>query len=217
MSLFIQNWAVTSPPAVEPLSLSEAKLHCKVDITDDDDLITDLITAAREWVEKETRRAYINRSYQLRLNLFPDMFAATFYSFYSLERLPNQRAGIIELPRPPLISVDSIQYVDLTGTLQTLNPSQYIVDGGGACVGTISPAYGLVFPATRLTTNAVLINYTAGLGPDATTVPRRVKAAMKLMIGLWYRKREAAVEKPLTEMPMAVQALLSGEMWGSYG
>jgi uncharacterized phage protein (predicted DNA packaging) len=40
----------------EPVTLDEAKLHLRVDDTSDDTLITTLITAAREHVEKFIKR-----------------------------------------------------------------------------------------------------------------------------------------------------------------
>jgi len=39
-------------PAVEPVSLSEAKTHCRVDTSDDDAYIGSLITVAREYLEE---------------------------------------------------------------------------------------------------------------------------------------------------------------------
>ncbi len=42
---------LTVPPAGEPLTLAEAKLHLRVDLSDDDALITALISAAREQAE----------------------------------------------------------------------------------------------------------------------------------------------------------------------
>jgi uncharacterized phiE125 gp8 family phage protein len=216
MNELVQNLVITSPPAVEPVTLDEAKLHCRVEISADDALISSLVVAARQYCEKEIRRSFVTRSYQLRLNRFPYTFPVAFYPFYTLERLPNQLYGTVSLPRPPLIAVQSIIYVDVNGTPQTLNPSQYQVDAGGVSQGVITPAYGLIFPATRYQLDAVLVNYTAGYG-DNTAVPDAIKAAIKLCVGHWYRNREAVSEGSFAEVPLAVPALLSAFDWGFYG
>ena len=38
-------------PVIEPVTLQEAKQHCRVDCDADDELICGYITAAREWAE----------------------------------------------------------------------------------------------------------------------------------------------------------------------
>ncbi|MBW8067975.1 MAG: hypothetical protein GJU73_11120, partial [Ferrovum sp.] len=60
-----------SGPGVEPVSLLEAKAHLRVDIPDDDALITALIVAARMHAETVTRRALIAQSWKLVLDSFP--------------------------------------------------------------------------------------------------------------------------------------------------
>lgn len=57
---------VIEPPAVEPVSLAEFKKYARVwaDLTDDDDLIETLITAARELLELRTARAFITQTIQ---------------------------------------------------------------------------------------------------------------------------------------------------------
>ena len=52
---------IIEPPAVEPVTLEEFKKHARVweDLTDDDDLIRGLITAAREVLERRLARAFI--------------------------------------------------------------------------------------------------------------------------------------------------------------
>ena len=52
-----------TPPAAEPLTLAEAKLHLRVDadITDDDSLITALIVTARQQAEHRTGRSLVSQ------------------------------------------------------------------------------------------------------------------------------------------------------------
>src|SRR3954471_1677907 len=55
----------TGAPAVEPLTLGEAKAFLRVDGTDDDMLIADLIVAVRMLAEGWLRRSLIGQSWQL--------------------------------------------------------------------------------------------------------------------------------------------------------
>src|SRR5260370_28067499 len=132
---------VVTPPAVEPITLDEAKLHLRVTGTDDDAYITGLITAARQYIEKEQNRAFITQTLLQTCDAFPDLPNATLKFFiptYSVEsylaRAISLMSGPLRLYRPPLVSVTSVTYLDQNGVQQTLalNPSPglpgYIVD-----------------------------------------------------------------------------------------
>jgi uncharacterized phiE125 gp8 family phage protein len=80
-------------PSVEPISTAEAKLHCRVDATDEDTLIAALIVAAREYAEKYTGRALITRTVTI---------------------LEPVTSDPVELPLPPLQFISSVQTVDET-------------------------------------------------------------------------------------------------------
>src|ERR1700740_221680 len=60
----------TAAPAVEPVDLATAKLHCIALVTADA-LIERAIAAARQFAENKTRRAFITQSWTLYLDEFP--------------------------------------------------------------------------------------------------------------------------------------------------
>lgn len=174
-------------PTEEPLSLTDAKLHLRIDdSTAEDALVTTLIQASRDYVERQTGRA-----------LLPQQWA------YTLDSFPC----VIRIRRAPLISIDSITYVDPNGATQTLASDQYEVDLVSP-FGEIRPAYGVVWPYTRVQRNAVTVTFTAGYA-DAESVPSGLRAAMLLMLGELYMNREASIVGTIITSNPAIHALMS--------
>jgi uncharacterized phiE125 gp8 family phage protein len=140
MPLTIQT---TVPPAAEPLNLTEVKNHLRVEaaVTADDNLITALLTAAREYCEDFLNRALVTQTKRLTLDAFP--------------------AAVIELPAPPVVSVSSITYIDTAGSTQTWTSSLYKVDEKSE-PARVTPAFGEIFPSTRREINAVAVTYLCG-------------------------------------------------------
>lgn len=173
-------------PTAEPVTLAEAKLHCRVDSNDDDALITALIVAARQQAEDQTARALVTQKWRYDLDTFP--------------------AAEIDLPLPPLVSVESITYLDNDGVRQPLATSEYsVVINQTPGVGL--PAYEKTWPSSRSTPGSVQISFTAGYGA-ADAVPRAIKQWMLLQVGHWYATRESVnIGNIVNELPY-VDALL---------
>lgn len=168
---------LVSGPAIEPVSLAEAKLHLRVDDdqTAEDALILGLIRAAREQTEAQTRRALVTQTWDARYTAFPD------------------DNGRLELPRAPLQSVASVAYLDSTGATTTLDPGDYMVDTASE-PGAVVLAYGGAWPTPTLYPLApVRVRFTAGYGEGAGDVPESIRAAMLLLVGHLYEHREAVV------------------------
>lgn len=179
-------------PASEPITLAEAKLHLRVDGTDEDALITALIVAARQSAEHITGRSLMPQTWELALDEFD---------------------SAIYLPKPPLVSVTSVKYLDEDGVLQTLDPSAYLLDDYSE-PAKLMPAYDTCWPSTRCQANAVTIRYQAGYA-DAESVPQEIKSWMLLKIGMLYANRESvAVGVSVAEVPQVDRLLDSCRVWG---
>ncbi len=172
---------LVSAPAVEPVTLAQAKLHLELDsdITKYDDLIEDeLIPAAREYFEKYTGRAFVDQTWRVALDDFSE--------------------GEIWLPKPPLLAVTGIAYTDTGGAAQVLAADQYTVDNSFSAGPRIVPAWQVAWPAVRSVPAAVLVTFRAGYADragspqqDGSVVPGPLRAAMKLYIGSLFKDREA--------------------------
>ena len=175
------KWKVSTQPASEPISLTEAKLYLRVDTTADDALITALITAARETVERYTSRALVTQTITQVLDCFPG------FGF--------------RLAVHPVASITSISYKDANGDTQTLASSIYMLDNYDMPNAVVLKA-NQQFPSTYDETNAITVVYVAG--EAAGNVPKAILQAMYLTIADFYENRTDYVKR----LPTAAEYLL---------
>ena len=169
---------LSSAPQTEPVTIVEAKAHCRVVDKEEDSYIRNtLIPSARQDAEEFTCRAAVNQTWVLKLS----------YSFGS---------GPILVPKPPLSSVTSVQYVDANGETQTWAASKYTVEapsGPRALHGSIRPAYNESYPTVRDVVDAITITFVAGYGAAAAAVPVLFRLGVLFMIEDMYAGRGSQV------------------------
>lgn len=195
---------LVTPPAEEPVSLAEAKLHLRVDFADDDALITALISAARQAAETLTGRQIVTARWKLVLDSFPGLSLMGVPAGQTFS-LPGHA---ILLHKCPVQSIVSIQYLDMTGSLQTLASNSYTADF--ACEpARITPVFGQIWPVCLPQIGAVSVTFDAGYGA-ATTVPEGLKSWIKLRVGSLYAHREevAVVSRGRVELLPFIDGLL---------
>ena len=158
-----------TPPTVEPITLAEARTHLRVTHTDEDALITALITAARSDAENELQRSLITQTREIARDAFP---------------------AAIELRFGPILQVVSVKFDDVGGLEQTLDPATYRLDTY-RLTGWLVPDPDYAWPETRQHVNAVRVRYTAGYGPAATDVPMPIRQWILLRIGTLFEHRES--------------------------
>ena len=176
---------VRTAPAFEPVSLAEARLWLRIDSDDtaQDSVITMLIAAMRRYAENYTGRAFVSRALRLTLGDWP------YHAKWGV---------LIELPSPPLISVDAFKYTDTDGVLQTLASTQYVVHEWRA-PAWIVPAYSggipVTWPTIRLVPDSLQIDFTAGYTEGAGSPTEQAEAAENVpdSLKLWMHARIATL------------------------
>lgn len=189
-------------PAVEPVTLAEAKAHLRVDVSDDDALIGAIVKAAREFCEEYLDRTLVHTQWTMRADAFP----------------PSGTADV-ELPRPPMAQAGTTTAVVLTYTLEsgataTYSTANYRVDRN-ATPGAVKTLYGQTWPAHLIDDNSISVTWWGGYGADGTSVPAAIRSAVLMLVSHLYEHR-TAVAPGMSEVPLGVKALLDAHRWGSY-
>jgi uncharacterized phiE125 gp8 family phage protein len=178
----------TVEPAAEPVTLAEAKAHLRVSHASEDELISGLIRAARDEVEKACGLALIDQSWRLALDCWP-------------------RHGTALLPRHPIKEVLSVTVYGSDGEASLVDPGTYQLD-------SLSRPARLHFeatPAPGRVMNGIEIDFTAGFGEAGTDVPDILKRAILVLVAHWYEFRGVygAGDQPVS-YPPGYDRMISG-------
>jgi uncharacterized phiE125 gp8 family phage protein len=183
-------------PVIEPISLTEAKTHARIDNDAEDALINSYIKAAREWCEGYQReRAYLTQTWEMSFDYYP--------------WFP------IEIPKYPVQSITSIKYFienGGSGTETTWNASNYFTDLNSIPARIVLSENGDLPKDDLVPLGGFRIRFVAG-ETTANNIPASIKSAMYLLVAHLYENREASVEKALSEIPFGVKILLGIDRW----
>lgn len=196
-----------TPPATEPVTLAEAKAHLRISFSDDDSLITTLISAARLMAEEFTQRSLITQGWRLWLDAFPLEDAVRRDGADGLMITRH-----VELPRPPLISIGEVRVYDENDAADVFDASAYFVDTAST-PGRLALRSGATWPLPGRDTHGICIDYTAGYGA-AGDVPQALKAGLLAHVAHLYENRgdgftlatQESVSRALPSMALALYA-----------
>lgn len=180
----VKRTAVTATwPAV---TIDSQQSHGRIDTDTDRALLQDYIEAATDYAEREQNRCLRQATWQAVWDRWPC-------------------DGIFYLPFPPLVSVQSVKYIDAGGTLQTLATSYYVLD-------LISEPGRIRFVQTPPQSDdrpaAIQVNYTAGHSA-ATLIPAVTRQAIRVLAQTWHENREAVAAGNMGQVPLSVTDLLN--------
>lgn len=210
---------VITLPLAEPITLSDARLHLRLDddgdsppAHPDDPLIVLLITAAREWCENYAGRSLAPQTLELGGTVFALPLWQACCVRFSVNGVVQIYGAYVELPRGPVSAVLSVRYIDDQGVEQTIATTDYILDDY-VQPPRLYAAQGVTWPTPQAVPNAAKIRYIAGYdlpgdSPNPNPLPASILAAMKLVLGHLYENREQTTDLKLEQLPLGAQSLL---------
>lgn len=184
-------------PVADAITIHTAKKQCEIAMSDSthDEHLHRLIVAATQKVEEDTRRALITQTWKLTKNCFP-------------------RREIL-VPKPPLVSVQEITYIDHIGEQQILDTSEYQVSSGSPAV--ICPKNGHSWPTTQCDSlDAVGITFTAGYGHGSHSVPSKFQNVIAELVAFYFANRGDVQSQIPEHISIAIKSLRCGAMYGLY-
>ena len=157
---------------------------------EDDDMIGDLITAARTQVEVDTYRSILSQTITLYLDQFPS-------------------GNEIWLPRPTLISVTSLTYQDGNDAAQTLTEGTEFEKDVSYEPARLYLKRDASWPSTYGESQDIVIIFKGGYGTTAANVPAGIKQAVKLLLGDYYENRSEHIQRVPLHENAAYQSLVN--------
>ena len=193
--MLIPQLSLVTAPAFEPVSVTDMMVQLGMGTIVDAGLATQLsaqlegqVVAARIACEKYEKRVYATQTWMAQYDRFPR----------HAHEYDHRGKPSIRLPLPPFDSVVSFQYVDTTGTLQTLpadatygsdpNLPAYayqLQPGNETQRARLSPAVYRSWPLTSWGVDgAVQITFKCGFA----VVPQNVLQAIKMLAQFYYEQ-----------------------------
>jgi uncharacterized phiE125 gp8 family phage protein len=177
-----------SGPAIEPITLAEAKAYLRVEHSDDDLPIAALIAAARIHVESQTRRALITQTWRIIRDGWP-------------------HDGRLSISPSPLQQILAARVYESDGTPLTIDTQAFVADKAAAPALVAFAPWSLPLPGRAV--GGIEIDVRVGYGDAGANVPEPLRQAIRLLVAHWYENRGLTAARAVSVLPVSVSALIA--------
>ena len=172
-------YSVETPPAIEPVTLTELKNFAQVDYDDEDSLLEGFITSARMAAEEYTGKAFIEQTIVMLMDYWP--------------------GTVVKLPNPPLISITKVATLSEDDVETEYDSDNYYVVTTGT-YGKLILKQSVSEPInTTRDYSGFLIRYKAGYGDVSDDVPGPIKEGIKVWAAIIHATRTIDPKNPPPE------------------
>lgn len=151
-------WSVTTPPTYEPVTIEEVKAFGRIVGAEEDSLLSSFITTIISNIEKYLGRALITQTITMYMDYWP--------------------GNIIQLPRPPLVSITSVATLD-EDSIATIYDADNYYAFTNAVPGELVLKQGVTEPVNyERDRGGYRIIFVAGYGAEPQRVPSPIRNAI---------------------------------------
>ncbi len=183
-----------TPPASEPVTLAEVKDYLRILDANDDALLTGMITAARQAAEEFARRVFVTQTWTVWFDQ-AELLERTAWNKTlptpGRETLSEKR--VLEIPRPPLQSINLINTYDAANVGTLFPASAYRMESASA-PGRLTLNENAHWPTNLRETQAVEAECVLGYGA-ASAVPQSIRQALLIWIKLLVANKSRLYEE----------------------
>lgn len=177
--------------AHSPITAADLKAHLNIDASDDDTIMEGFINAAVKRWESDTNSPVMQSVWEVVYNHWP--------------------ADGFVLPLGPMVSIDSIKYLDADGAEQTQTASTYTLMKQGMAP-RVMLNMGQSAPVIANRENAVTLTVTAGYAVDNSAdelakIPADIVVALKILAAHFYENRNMLSAMQMYEVPASYQCI----------
>jgi len=174
-----------SPPALEPLTLDEARAYLRVEHNDEDETVAALVTAARLQIEAQARRALITQTWRLSLDAWPDR-------------------GVIAVRPGPLQSLTAARVYDLDNVAHAIDTQSFVPDRASSAL--VFTPWSVAEP--QRPNAGIELDVICGYGDTPLDVPEGLRQAIRMLLTHWHENR-GLVGANASPLPASVSALIA--------
>lgn len=179
---------LTSGPAQEPLTLADVKAHLRIDATNEDVLLASLMLTSRLHIEAVLDLALVTQSWMMVIDKWPP-------------------GDWLEIPMSPLQSITAVRVKTSASTTVVVPPAHYSVEISSKPPRLVWTNAARTGPGVAA--GGIEIDFTAGFGATAASVPAPLKHALLLLTAHWYEHRDPSeIGSPSARIPEAVSDLI---------
>ena len=184
---------LTTGPAIEPITVTEAKAHLRLDAgtSAEDVLVGSLLLTARLHIETALGLALITQGWAQTLDAWPP------YDAY------------VTLGVRPVRAVTAVRVRAADDSTVTLLASQYQLDAASLPARLVRPG-NAYWPPPGKAACGIEIAFSAGFGDAASDVPAPIRQALLMLAAHWYEHRDPIeIGSDATIVPPDVSDLLA--------